>query len=241
MTTALANLGKKNPTPARDSFADDLLATLCGVADALASTVKGDTEIVVHDLRRPESSVVKIVNGHVSGRSLGHSLVTGPSGAQRFREAHSRKGEPKEVRVVKKYHSWAEAGRPLLGTSTIYFDEDGAAVAIFCVNVDTAVADSLQSAVQTLIGGAFPQAPPELESRDTKMGDLVSEIIETAIGNVGVAVERMTKPEKMAAVAIMHQRGLFLMRGSVDLAARQLGTTKFTIYNYLDELGVKRS
>jgi predicted transcriptional regulator YheO len=39
----------------------------------------------------------------------------------------------------------------------------------------------------------------------------------------------------------MHERGLFVIRGSVERVAARLGVTKFTIYNYLDEIGAKRT
>ena len=51
----------------------------------------------------------------------------------------------------------------------------------------------------------------------------------------------MKKSEKMAVVARMHERGLFLLRGSVELVAKHLGATKFTIYNYLEEIGELRT
>lgn len=37
-----------------------------------------NTEIVLHDLTKPESSVIDIVNGHLSGRSIGSSVLSGP-------------------------------------------------------------------------------------------------------------------------------------------------------------------
>jgi len=43
----------------------------------------------------------------------------------------------------------------------------------------------------------------------------------------------------MLAVDQMRQRGIFLIRSSVDMVAKGLGVSRFTIYNYLDEL--KRS
>jgi predicted transcriptional regulator YheO len=42
------------------------------------------------------------------------------------------------------------------------------------------------------------------------------------------------------AVATMHERGLFMLRGSAELVAKKLGTTKFSIYNYLEEIGKNR-
>lgn len=43
----------------------------------------------------------------------------------------------------------------------------------------------------------------------------------------------------MASVDQMHRRAIVLIRSSVDMVAKGLGVSRFTIYNYLDEL--KRS
>jgi predicted transcriptional regulator YheO len=46
----------------------------------------------------------------------------------------------------------------------------------------------------------------------------------------------MTQADKKEAVRHMSRRGLFLIRSSVDMVAANLGVSRFTIYNYLDEL-----
>lgn len=221
-------------------YVDEILSVLRSAADLLASSIKGDTEVVVHDLRRPDASVVKIINGHITGRAVGHALFTGPSGTGAVRDAQMALGAPREIRIINKYRAWA-GERPLSSTSTVYFDEQGVACAILCTNTDTTLAERLQADLQRFIHGDMSGPAPALENRETGMEDLMTEIIESAIRATGVPVKRMTKAEKMVAVATMHQRGLFLMRGSTELAARALGSTKFTIYNYLEELGVRRS
>jgi predicted transcriptional regulator YheO len=240
LTTLALETDRTNARRPGGAYVAEILVVLTTAADALTAAIKGDTEIVVHDLRKPESSIVRIINGHITGRAVGNALFTGPSGAENVRNAQTNLGEPREIRVVSKYRAWA-GDKPLTSTSTIYFDDHGVAAAILCLNTDTTLAERLQHDLARFIGAPAGAALAALESRETSMGDLVAEIPESAVAAIGVPVARMTKAEKVAAVAMMNERGLFLMRGSVELAARHLGTTKFTIYNYLEELGVRRS
>ena len=60
-----------------------LLGVLQAVAKALECTVNQHTEVVVHNLRQPESSIIEIVNGHVSGRHVGSAIIAGPDGVQK--------------------------------------------------------------------------------------------------------------------------------------------------------------
>jgi predicted transcriptional regulator YheO len=46
----------------------------------------------------------------------------------------------------------------------------------------------------------------------------------------------MTREDKVAIVAYLETKGAFLIRYSVERVAELLGMTKYTIYNYLDEI-----
>ena len=48
--------------------------------------------------------------------------------------------------------------------------------------------------------------------------------------------EQMTREERLAKVRFMEEKGIFLMKGSIELAAARLGVKEVTIYSYLDEL-----
>jgi len=47
---------------------------------------------------------------------------------------------------------------------------------------------------------------------------------------------RSAKAQKLEAVRQMHDGGLFIVKGAVEKAAAALGVTRYTIYNYLDEI-----
>ena len=76
------------------------LTTLKQIADDIAALFGSDCEIVIHDLKTKElsSSIVYIVNGHVTGRSIGD----GPSNAvfEAIRQqAKGARHSPRPVRV----------------------------------------------------------------------------------------------------------------------------------------------
>lgn len=66
--------------------------------------------------------------------------------------------------------------------------------------------------------------------------ELVSHLIDDAIRQVDVPVELMKKSHKVAVVDELEKRGLFLLRDAVETIAVALGVSRFTIYNYLNEL-----
>jgi predicted transcriptional regulator YheO len=47
----------------------------------------------------------------------------------------------------------------------------------------------------------------------------------------------MRKEHKMQVVSELDRRGFFLIKQAAETAATALGVTRFTIYNYLNELG----
>lgn len=235
-----SRLRMKDLTSVQDEKA--LLGVLQGVAKALECAVNQHTEVVVHNLRQPESSIIEIVNGHVSGRGVGSAIIAGPAEDKAFDTLVASKAaaHPNEVRVVSNYTSKTNDGRALRSSSVVLFDEEGVPAAALCVNVDLGAIERIQRDVQSaLIPAVLPPLPaPKAEAN---IESLIEEIIASALETAGAPVDRMSKAEKKAAVAIMHERGLFVIRGSVERVASRLGVTKFTIYNYLDEIGAKRS
>jgi len=231
-------------TTGEPSVADNrqLLALLSGIAEAFQGSVGRNTEIVVHDLLKPESSIVQIVNGHVSNRRVGQPIIVGLSDDIAFDEVVGIKsvGPPNDINIVSNYTTHTEDGRALRSSSVMFRDEAGRPVATLCINVDTNPLERLQRDLQGLFAPSLP-TPEPTPINQINLEELVKEIIDSAINSVGAPVSRMKKIEKMAVVAKMHERGLFLLRGSVELVAKHLGTTKFTIYNYLEEIGESRT
>lgn len=240
--------GRKTPRDEVAPSGTDVCRLLSGVAEALQHVVDSQTEVVVHDLRQPENSIVAIINGHVSNRREGQSVLSVPEEDAAFTKMleQSFRREANAIEVTGNYSSRTRSGKDLRSSSVVFYDDKGAPHAALCLNRDLASAEKLIDALQAHILPRTAQPPsapsPEVAGKDLTMGELVSDIIEKALASTGsVDVKRMTKQEKMQVVSHMHKRGLFLIRGSVERAAASLGITKFSIYNYMDELGISRS
>lgn len=223
-----------------DASGPQILEVLCKMADVFAIAAKGDVEIVVHDLKKKRGSIVKIVNGHISDRREGDPLAPSPIENTRFREAFGDTGEPGEVRVIDKRVPWITNERPVRSRSLMFFDSAGKACAMICVNFDETLSERLRDDFALMFGVARPPLDEQPSPRDENMGAMVESIVDEAIAASPAPVARMSKQEKLKAVEVMHKKGVFLMRGSVEYVAKRLEVTKHTIYNYFDVLGISR-
>ncbi len=120
------------------------------LAKGIARQFGPNCEVVVHDLASndPETSIVAIENGHVSGRRVGD----GPSHV--VLEALRDGGAVPEDRLS--YLTKSEDGK-ILKSSTIYIrDDSGKAVGIFAINYDITNKEDKVKAIQFLNDtGAF--------------------------------------------------------------------------------------
>lgn len=66
--------------------------------------------------------------------------------------------------------------------------------------------------------------------------DLARKVLNQALSSINIPVDLMHKRHKLAVVRELNENGYFRLRESVETAAQALGVTRFTIYNYLNEL-----
>ncbi len=64
----------------------------------------------------------------------------------------------------------------------------------------------------------------------------MAEIIHSALSTTASGNSAMKKQAKLEAVRQMHERGMFIVKGGIEKAAAALGVSRYTIYNYLDEI-----
>lgn len=214
-----------------------VLKTLFASVDALAAAIGNNTEIVVHDLTNPSSSVLKIANGHVSGRAVGDSMFSGPDGDLGFagllsaRNAASPSSEPL---VIADYTTVTAKGTKLKSATTVYRDAAGVAFASLCINVDLSDVEIAHAALGRLLRQYSSENTPQ--NAQTDLESMMEEIIDSSLSQSGRAGKPMNKREKLEAVRVMQDRGMFIVKGGVEKAASKLGVTRYTIYNYLDEI-----
>lgn len=209
----------------------------------LQAALPQPTEVVLHDLQRIPKTV-RAIAGDVTRRQIGDP----PTDKLLERVAAG------DLRHEVGYRSFLPDGRILQSTTIIYTDNGGRAAAALCLNADVSSWVALRSTMDRFVLGQdstrmqLSDSKPEDRVTDTtgeqqseyfarSVEELSTRLIDAAVAAVGVPVSRMRKDHKMQVVAELDRRGFFLVKQAAETAAAALGVTRFTIYNYLNELG----
>ncbi|RZI93344.1 MAG: transcriptional regulator [Microbacterium sp.] len=223
--------------PPRSIDGERLIAVFTDLVEPLGRSLPASSEVVLHDLSRLPNSIVAIY-GDVTGRRVGDPatnllLEATVTGSFALNDA---------------YETVLPDGRRMRSTTMIIRDVAGNPAAALCINTDISVWINVHRIADAMLGNAsFPTgeaapaiiAPAPSPVNETFVRDveeLASQLVAAALASAGVPVELMQKRHKLAVVRDLKARGMFLLRDAVEMVAAALQVTRFTIYNYLNEL-----
>lgn len=221
-----------------------ILSSLQVLVPMLGAMIGDHIEVVLHDLMRPERSVLCIANGHVTGRGQGSPVLAGPGNDKALAILAKGKvlAQPSEHVSVFPYPTFTRDGRSLVSATAMFRDSLGHTFAALCLNADIDCLERAQALLARMLpsrhGKGAEEAVAKTEILDAEA--LMQDIISTAVHRYGKPIQKLGKEEKTAAVEMMLERGMFMVRGGVERAAAALGVTRFTIYNYLDTVKARR-
>ena len=203
-----------------------MLEFLFRLAKALAAQFGPSCEIVIHDLKSndPDSSIVAIENGHVSGRKVGD----GPSHV--VLEALNSGGIP-EDRLS--YLTKTADGKTLKSTTVYIRDPDQEPIGIFSINYDITLMLAMEEGLRQFTAPNQPEEAPEPIAQN--VSDLLDELIEQSVRRVGKPAALMTKEEKVKAIGFLNDTGAFLITKSGGRVCKYFGISKYTLYSYIEE------
>ncbi|WP_328444087.1 aminotransferase class V-fold PLP-dependent enzyme [Amycolatopsis sp. NBC_00438] len=197
--------------PAAGATTHEVLTALVPAIPGLAAMLGPGNEVLLHDLSRLPDSIVAIA-GDLTGRSVGGPMTDLLLGLV-------RRGTTQDLT---NYRTHGPDGRAIRSSTLFLRDADGVAVGCLCVNsVDPAASAG---------GNGEPETfPPDVDS-------LQRFLVDRAIGKAGIPVDLMKKRHKAGVVRELDEAGYFLIKDAVDHLAGRLDVTRYTIYNYLNEI-----
>ncbi len=196
---------------------------LTRLAAALSQQFGENCEVVVHDLHKPENTIVAIENGHVTNRKLGD----GPSHIV----LEAMKKAPGELHDQTGYLLKTHDGR-IVKSSTVYIRNDAGKVeGIFSINYDITGFLMAESAVKSIVSH---REEDKAERIPQSVNELLDDLIDQSVANVGKPVALMTKEDKIRAIHFLNDSGAFLITKSGDKVAKHFGISKYTLYSYID-------
>ena len=209
------------------SFSANEREFLSRIARCVAAQFGTNCEVVIHDLEKDyEHSIIEIVNGHVTGRKVGDSGTN--LGLEILRGTSS--GSDKYCYITK-----TPKGSILRSSSVYWKDEDDKIIGSICVNYDIT---DLMSAGKTLAEFInLDENTEEVEEYfEGNVDTLLDHLIAEAFKQVGKSVSQMDKEDKLGALRYLDTKGAFLIKKSGDKVSRFFNMSKYTLYNYLEEI-----
>ena len=205
-----------------------VLESFIPLAKSTAKMFGRNCEVVIHDLTNPQASVMFTVNNHVTGRKIGQSfdhLVKTVLLSEDFKEDY-----------LAGYSFVTEDKRTIRSSTSLIRDSKQSVIGAFCINFDVEGLNQMQQfmntffSTQVVVQENVETSEAAIENVEEIVDQLIQQIIQNSVHPV------MKRHEKIELIRFMDEKGIFLMKGSVEKVAALLGISKVTVYSYLDEI-----
>lgn len=204
----------------RDEMILDFLKRM---AEGIATMFGKNCEVVIHDMNQKDTPIVYIVNGHISGRKKGEkNKVLGGKGMDQFFDGVdilNCKALLPDKKTIK--------------SSTFHYTS-GKYHYAFGINYDYSGLSFAKSVIEDLL--SVGQDIDEVIKNASNSEDMLETFFEDALKFVGTPITAMNKSDRIKLIRILDEKGTFTLKKSIPMVSEKLGISRYTIYNYLNEI-----
>ncbi|WAZ25785.1 PAS domain-containing protein [Streptomyces cinnabarinus] len=206
-----------------DSERDAIIAALAPVVDGLVATFGPLCEVVLHDYRRPERSVVAVA-GSVTGRAVGGAMSEiGMRIVSRGAEADDDLN----------YVTRTRTGKLVKASTMVLRDSRGEVFGALCVNLDVTAVNEAHA----LLGALAGVGPAPTEAPVTAFGNDIDSVVDAILDAHQLRQNRgwaeLDRAQRLELFRGLDGRGVFAVRRAVEQVAARLGISRASAYNYL--------
>ena len=223
MTDARAVAAARDRTGGAADEQDAVIAALTPVIDGIAATFGSCCEVVIHDFRRPEHSIVALA-GSVTGRGVGGSM-------SEIGMKLLARGD--EARDELNYLTRTRDGKLVKSSTMPLRDSTGAVFGALCVNLDVTAISQVHALIGELAGVAGARAGLPTTTFGDDIGAVVDSIVDARQLSSTKTWTHLGRAERLDLFRDLDRRGVFAVRGAVQQVAARLGISRASAYNYL--------
>ena len=197
----------------------------------LAEVLGEKSEVVLHDVKNLDQSIVAIRNNQISGREVG-----GPATDLVLQTMKNNGKEQNDF--ITNYEGRSKNNATLRSSTYFIRNREAEIIGMLCVNTDLQpyqnLLDSVTELTRSIMSPSSGQAASEVvEHLSSSIEDLTLNSIESVINGKQIAPERMTQDEKIGIMEELNKMGIFLLKGAVSEVAKHLKASEASIYRYL--------
>ncbi|MFI5794540.1 transcriptional regulator [Streptomyces sp. NPDC051677] len=215
----------------RETERDSILRALTPVVDGIAATFGPVCEVVLHDYRRPEKSVVAVA-GAVTGRTVGGAMSEiGMRVLARGDDAVD------ELNYVTR----TGAGKLVKSSTMVLRDSTGAVFGALCVNVDVTEVDRVQGLLAALAGTSGGPADAPVTTFGDDIDSVVDALLDAQLTRQDQTWAGLDRSRRLVLFRSLDERGVFAVRRAIEQVAARLGISRASAYSYLSQARAPRA
>ena len=227
------------PLPA--AFTDEdrhLIANFVPLVDGLASLLGTGCEVVLHAFDQLDASVIKIANGHVTGREAGAPATDFALAQLRQTTVHPQEQGPQEQDPEdqvswRSYFSRNRQGQLLKSASMTIRNRQQQPIGMLCVNfsLDAPLSSLLAALSMPGMANSLNTVPVVLENESfaNSVDDLVAQVMAKVDADTSLPASARNK----AIITTLYDRGLFEIKEAAHLVAVRLAISRHTVYLHI--------
>ncbi len=192
--------------------------------DGLSDYLGNGYEFVLHSLEDYDHSVIKIINGHHTGRKEGSPITD-----LALSMLAKLDGEDKNGYIS--YATRNRKGDPMKSSTILVRGENGRVIALLCINLNLDLPFSMVLSQWTL--SQANETAPISENYAENAQDLIDKATQDAVDAVDRDYTITPANRNRAVVELLATRGIFQLKDAVIQVADKLGLSKNTIYLHL--------
>lgn len=204
-----------------------ILVSMIPVVHSLGKTLGKNCEVALHEINESVKTIVAISNGHVTGRSVGSPMVNEGLEAVR-KDDHSDH--------ILNYKNKSADGKTLKSSTMMLRDEQGKIIGCMCINIDISEFMIARKVLEEFTSIDQNEVDHFHGTGHNRVNDVLNTLVTNTLDDFGKPVAYMNKEEKVSIVKNLDNQGAFLIKGAIDYVAKILCVSRYTIYNYLDEI-----
>lgn len=201
-----------------------ILRSYFSVADGVAEFCGDSCEVVIHNLEHLDHSVVKIVNGHLSGRQAG-----APISDVTLTFLNQMIENPEQRSLC--YFAKNKRGEDFKSTLNAIVNENNNIIGLFCINFYLNM--PLLSVIQSLLPSEKAKNDNISETFVENTEELMLLALNDAKKNVYADTSISSSNKNKEIIALLYKKGIFNLKDAVVIIAGHLGISKNTVYMHL--------
>lgn len=199
--------------------------------EGIANQFGENCEVVLHDHSLGlESSIVGIINGHVTGRKVGDPSSNLGLEVLRGTDVNGDRHN---------YVTRTRDGKTLRSTSVYIRDDNKQVIGALCINLDISDILLAEKILNKMAGRGDSTSAKKADVKEVFVKDvneLLDYLIAECMALIDVPVSNMSKQDKLNAIKFFDEKGVFLIKKSGEKICEFLNISKYTLYAYLGEV-----